>query len=58
LFGNIKKGAFFTPEVTFLRYIITGDGIKANESKVEAIWIWPVPRSIHDVRAFHGLTSF
>jgi len=58
LFGNLKKCAFFTPEVTFLDYIITGDGIKADESKVEAIWSWSVPKGIHDIRAFHGLASF
>jgi len=31
LFGNLKKCAFFTPEVTFLGYIVTGEGIKAYE---------------------------
>ena len=58
LFGNLKKCAFFTPEVTFLGYIVTGEGIKADESKVEAIRSWPMPKSIHDVRAFYGLASF
>ena len=38
LFGNLKKCAFFPREVTFLGYIVTGDGIKADKSKVEAIW--------------------
>jgi len=37
LFGNLKKCAFFTAEVTFLGYIATEDGIKAYERKVEAI---------------------
>jgi len=50
--------SFFTPEVSFLGYIIIGDCIKADESKVEAIRSCPVPKSIHDVRAFHGLASF
>jgi len=58
LFGNLEKCALFTPEVTFLSYIVTGDGLKADESKVEAIRSWLVPRSIYDVRAFHGLASF
>jgi len=49
LFGNLKKCAFFTPEVTFLGYIVTSEGIKADESKVEAIRSWPMPKSIHDV---------
>jgi len=58
LFGNLKKCTFFTPEVTFPDYIVTGDGIKAYESKVEAIRSLTVPKSIHDVRAFYGLASF
>jgi len=37
LFGNLKKCAFFTLKVTFLGYIVTGDEIKADESKIEAI---------------------
>ena len=37
LFGNLKKCAFFTPTVTFLGYIVTGNGIKADESKIKAI---------------------
>jgi len=37
LFGNLKKCAFFSHEVTLLGYIVTGDGIKADESKIEAI---------------------
>jgi len=45
-------------KVTFLGYIVTGDGIKADESKIETIRSWRTPKSIHDVRAFHGLASF
>jgi len=37
LFGNLKKYTFFTPEVIILAYIVTGDGIKADESRIEAI---------------------
>ena len=48
----------FTHEVTFLGYIVTGEGIKADESKIEAIRSWPTPKSIHDVQTFHGLASF
>jgi hypothetical protein len=58
LFGNLKKCTFFTNEVTFLGYIVTAHGIKVDESKVEVIRSWPTPKSIHDVRSFHGLASF
>ena len=49
LFINLKKCAFFTHEVTFLGYIVTGDSIKADERKIKAIRSWVVPHSIHDV---------
>ena len=34
------------------------DAIKVDNSKIEAIQSWLIPRSIHDVRSFHGLASF
>ena len=58
LFGNLKKYTFFTNEVTFSGYVVTPHGIHVDESKVEAIWSWLTPKSIHDVRSFHGLASF
>lgn len=58
LYGNLKKCIFFTNEVTFLGYIVTTHNIRVDESKVEAIRSWPIPKSIYDVRSFHGLASF
>ena len=49
LYGCFKKRTFFTHKVTFLSYIVTEEGIKADESKLEAIRSWPQPQSIHDV---------
>jgi len=49
---------FFTHKVAFLGYIVSSEGIKADESKFEAIQTWPLPQSIHDVQSFHGLASF
>ena len=58
LYGNLKKCTFFVKEVIFLGYVVSRDGIKVDESKIEAIRSWPVPKSIHDVRSFYGLASF
>jgi len=58
LYGNLKKCTFFSPEVTFLGYVLTAKKVKMDGSKVEAIRSWPVPKSIRDVRSFHGLASF
>jgi len=45
LFGNIKKCTFFSKEVTFLSKIMTAQGVKVDESKVEAIRSQLVPKS-------------
>jgi len=58
LFGNLKKCTFFTPKVACLGYIIMAQGIKVDGRKIEAIWSWPISKSIHDVQSFHGLASF
>ncbi|XP_024042779.1 uncharacterized mitochondrial protein AtMg00860-like [Citrus sinensis] len=33
-------------------------GIEVDEEKVKAIKEWPTPKSVSDVRSFHGLASF
>ena len=37
LFGNLKKCMFFTQEATFLGCIVSAEGIKVDESKIEVI---------------------
>ncbi|KAI4340754.1 hypothetical protein MLD38_025562 [Melastoma candidum] len=58
LYRNLKKCEFFQPSVVFLGFVVSSEGIKVDESKIEVIKEWPVPRSFHDVLSFHGLASF
>jgi len=58
LFNNLKKCTFFTNEVVFLGYVVTGEGIKVDDSTIEAIRTWPTSKSVHNLRSFHGLASF
>ncbi|KAH9667915.1 Endonuclease [Citrus sinensis] len=58
LYVNLKKCKFFTDSLVFLGYVVSKDGIKMDPSKVEAILNWPIPKSLHDIRSFHGLASF
>ena len=41
-----------------LGYVISGDGIAMDESKVEAIRSWPIPATVTQARSFHGSASF
>ncbi|GJZ94043.1 putative nucleotidyltransferase, ribonuclease H [Tanacetum coccineum] len=47
-----------TPKVLFLGYVVSGDGIQVDESKVAAVQEWPTLTTIIEVRNFHGLASF
>ncbi|KAE8655338.1 Detected protein of unknown function [Hibiscus syriacus] len=58
LFINQKKCSFFTTSVTFLGFVVSTDGVHADQSKVDAVLEWPKPKTLHEIRSFHGLASF
>ncbi|XP_021831119.1 uncharacterized protein LOC110771169 [Prunus avium] len=47
-FAATNKCVFMTDRVIFLGYVVSKDGISVDESKVEVILNWPIPRNIHD----------
>ena len=57
-YANPKKYAFLTDSVTFLGFILSSQGIAVDQEKVRAIVDWPEPKTIRDVRSFHGLATF
>ena len=58
LYVNLKKCNFMTSSLIFLGFIVSAEGIKVDDTKVKVIRDWPSPKSIGDVRSFHGLASF
>ncbi|KAK6139092.1 hypothetical protein DH2020_027172 [Rehmannia glutinosa] len=45
-------------KVVFLGFVVSANGIEMEKEKVNAILDWPIPKSIAEVRSFHGLASF
>jgi hypothetical protein len=58
LYANLKKCSFFTDKVIFLGFVVFSGGVSAYPQKIKAIVNWPEPKNIHEVRSFHGLTTF
>jgi len=59
LYANFKKCTFCMEKIVFLvGYVVTTQGIEMDEEKVKAIRDWPTPKSVSEVRSFHGLASF
>jgi hypothetical protein len=53
-----QKCIFAQPQVQYLGYDISHNGISASPGKVQAVKNYPVPKTTRDVRAFLGLASF
>ena len=58
MYANFKKCTFCLEKVVFLGYVVSAKGIEVDEEKVKSIKVWPMPKSITEVRSFHGLASF
>jgi len=58
LYANLEKFTFLTTQVQFLRFIVSVDEVSADPEKIRAIEEWPEPRTIRDVRSYHGLAAF
>jgi hypothetical protein len=58
LFINMKKFSFMKTKLIYLGFVIFADKLRMDPDKVEVIKNWPSPKSIFEVRSFHGLASF
>ena len=55
---KLKKCSFLQLETNYLGFVISEEGIKPDEKKVEAIKSLPVPTCVREVRSFIGMCSY
>lgn len=58
LFVKHKKCQFGKMELEYLGHIISGAGVKVDQSKIQAMIDWPSPTTITALRGFLGLTGY
>ena len=58
LFGRLHKCEFLKDQVDCLRFEVSREGIRASPKKAKAMWDWPRPQFMDDIRSFLGLTFY
>ncbi|XP_069468391.1 uncharacterized protein [Ambystoma mexicanum] len=54
----MEKCSFHQPEVTYLGYILSAQGISMDPEKVAAFKEWPVPTNCKEIQRFVGFSNF
>ena len=52
------KCNLFASEILYLGFVVSGEGIRPDPSKVESVRNWPRPCNVADVRSFLGFASY
>jgi len=55
---GVSKCVFAATKVSYLGHVLSKDGVSPDQSKVTAIWNFPRPKTVRDVRAFLGLSGY
>ena len=58
LYAKLEKCVFHQPQVEFLGYIISGEGLSMDPKKIEAVTSWKRPSTVRDVQCFLGFANF
>ena len=58
LYAKLSKCEFWLKEVSFLRHIVSEEGIRVDPNKIEVILEWKPPRSVMEVRSFLGIAGY
>jgi hypothetical protein len=55
---KLSKCTFFANRLKVLGYIVSGDGLSPDPSKVATVQDFPIPTTVRDIQSFIGLCSY
>lgn len=55
---NLEKCEFFKEKVAYLGFVIDKNGLSKTKERISSVLQAPVPKDIHEVRAFIGLINY
>lgn len=55
---KLSKCEFAHQQISYLGYVITGEGVATDPQKVAAVVNWPTPASVKELRGFLGLAGY
>jgi len=55
---NAEKSSFFSPEIEYLGYLLTKEGIKPVQNKIQAVLDLQAPTTLKELRSFLGMVQF
>ena len=58
LYAKLSKCEFWLNEVSFLRHIVSKEGIQVDPKKIEVVVKWKPPRNVTEIRSFLGLAGY
>ena len=58
LYAKFNKCEFWLDQVVFLGHIVSGEGIKVDPKKIEAVLNWEPPKNVPELRSFLGLDGY
>ena len=58
LYVKLKKCEFWLDKVSFLRHMVTKDGIFVDPGKVDVVSNWRRPNTVTEIRSFLGLADY
>jgi hypothetical protein len=58
LFFKLSKCSFHVPSINYLGLVLEKGATKMDPVKLAGIRDWPIPKTVKDVRSFHGFCNF